>query len=106
MTVQSINTMFYTLLFMFLIFSQPQERANILIAFISLNILFLISSLNSQHPFWEFQLESSKAGIAEGVLFLLIALVLSSQFFLYIALYRIAQSIITNLFFEIYKRLI
>lgn len=106
MTVQSINNLFYYLLFISILFSKPDDIISLLIGFIAINTLFLISSLNSKQSLWELQLDNSKVLILESLLFLTLAYIFSFKLFFYLFLFRLAQSIITFLFFEIYSRII
>lgn len=106
MMITTINSISYTILFILLFISNPSDRILIFLTGLTLYIFLLINSLTINQPYWELQHETAKMSIFDGLLVFLVGIILSATILIYIGLFRIFQSILTHLFFEVYKRLL
>ncbi|MEM0382689.1 MAG: hypothetical protein QXD88_00160 [Candidatus Anstonellales archaeon] len=104
MMVTTLNNTSYTLLFLVLLFSSSSDRLIIFILALSIYNILLIFQLFNIQKYLDLQAESSKSGFIEAIILFLLSLVFATTLFLYLALFRIAQSLLSHLFFEIYKR--
>ncbi|MCS7122432.1 MAG: hypothetical protein NZ908_00525 [Candidatus Micrarchaeota archaeon] len=104
--ITTINTVSSTILFILLLVSNPSDRVLVFLASLALYIFALINSIGMNQPYWELQHETVKIGILDGLLMFGIGILTSLNILIYLGLFRMFQSILSHLFFEIYRRLL